>query len=93
MSDVDWSLWLQNGILALILIYFRSWMAKEFKDIKDCLKEKVSDTTCIERSAKCNARLDERKETADHTTEELWAIMNRHGHKGLEGDGNKVTMP
>jgi len=79
------------GILSLMFFWFKSWMASEFKEIKEHMAVMVSDKTCMERSGKCSAQQCRKINVLTTDVKEQWDALNSHGHKGLDGDDNKVV--
>jgi len=51
---------------------------EKFENVKEALTSKIEIT---------NAKID----TIKQITEEQWQVINKHGHRGLKGNGNEVT--
>jgi len=88
---INWAVWIQSGAIGLGFYFGRTWMAREFKEIKDSLAGKVSEKTCDERTKKCSKEKCKKIENLGKETDELWVVANRHGHKGLSGENNDVV--
>lgn len=71
--------------LILALAVIRHWMKK----LEEKIDLAVSDTTCLERKA----ALSEKVDAVETVNVEQWAVINHHGHKGLDGDNNLVVRP
>jgi len=79
------------GLLSLMFFWFKSWMASEFKDIKDSIAHMVHDETCKERTSKCSSQQCRKIDSLTVENKDQWEVINDHGHRGLDGDGNDVV--
>lgn len=76
---------------ALTLGYFRWWLSREFGEMKHELKSKVDTDRCEERTETCSADVSYRLNSLEKQLLDSWGVINKHGHKGLEGENNQVV--
>jgi hypothetical protein len=86
----DYGMLIEAGAAIGVFGYFRYWMGREMKDIKDKLEIAVPEKLCNERRTKCS---DEKcrkiVQNRDDIKENIHSTFH-HGHKGLPEDGNAV---
>ena len=79
------------GIFVVALGYFKWWLGREFEAMKSELKGKVNDVLCKERSKVCSDDLVRSLDSLEKNLFDGWAVINKHGHKGLIGEANQVV--
>ena len=96
---MEWStIAVNSAVVGCGMWYLRWWIGRDIKQIDDKMDRIhtkiegfVTNETCLERSKRCSEEKCRKIDALKKEKDEQWGVINRHGHKGLIGDGNKVV--
>lgn len=83
MNEKLWEYVILFFIFCIGMGLIRIWLNK----VSSQIEKMVSNDQCLERKRVQCKKID----TLEKITKEQWGLINRHGHKGLDGDDNQVV--
>ena len=74
-------------VFSLGMIFIRRWI----NELSAKIGEAVGEGLCAERRQNCRDNYNKKLAGMCKTQAEQWTVINHHGHRGLDGEGNQVV--